>query len=94
MPLYRHLMASIDLHVEPGNLCFMELPAKIDKTRLDQPKWDDDLLLAGDDVAREIVSNVIEQKFDPNPDFKSHWDDWAWICGSGVIDLEQDEPES
>lgn len=94
MPLYRHLMASIDLHVEPGNLCFMELPAKIDKTSLNQPKWDDDILLAADDVARKIVSDIIEQKFDPNPDYKSHWDDWAWICGSGVIDLEQDEPES
>ncbi|MBM44252.1 MAG: hypothetical protein CMJ36_04480 [Phycisphaerae bacterium] len=95
MPLYRHLMASIALHVEPANLCFIELPAKMDRTRLDRPKkWNDDILLAADDVARQIVSDIMEAKFEPNPDFKAHWDDWAWICGTGVIELEEEEADS
>ena len=93
MPLYRHLLRSIEIEVEPRGLCYVQLPASIDDTKLDEPDWTDDALEKADEEARAVASAVLAGRFDPDPDFRSSWDAWARICGAGIIETESDEED-
>ena len=93
MPLYRHLLRSIDVEIEPAGLCYVQLPAKIEDTKLDEPKWKDEDLELADEKAREVASNVLSGQFDPDSTFRASWDSWSRICGTGIIEFDGDDEE-
>ncbi|MCH2147958.1 MAG: PD-(D/E)XK nuclease family protein [Phycisphaerales bacterium] len=90
LPLYRHLLRSIDIEVEPHQLCYVNLPADTNGTKLDAADWRDVKIEDADEVARQVIEDVLAERFDPNPDFRSPWDDWARICGTGIMPADDD----
>ena len=93
MPLYRHLLRSIDIEIEPQGLCYVQLPAKLEDTKLDTPDWADVDLDLADEKAREVATDVLAGRFDPEPSFRASWDAWARVCGTGIIVVEGDGDE-
>lgn len=90
LPLYRHLLRSINIEVEPNQLCYVNLPADLADTKLDAAAWVEQDLEQADAEARRVADNVLSGRFDPNPEFRSPWDEWARICGVGIMPPDED----
>ncbi|MDG2292038.1 MAG: PD-(D/E)XK nuclease family protein, partial [Phycisphaerales bacterium] len=90
LPLYRHLLRSIGIEVEQSQLCYVNLPADPNATKLDAANWGDINIDGADEVALQIIEDVLAERFEPNPDFRSPWDDWARICGTGIMSVDEE----
>lgn len=86
LPLYRHLARSLGIE-GPVQLGYVLLPKDVDKVEFCMAQWADEDLAAADDVARQVVRDIREQKFwpptDPAPDFS---EEFAAICQDGVFE--------
>ncbi len=86
LPLYRHLARSLGIE-GPVQLGYVLLPKDVDKVEFCMAQWADEDLAAADEVARQVVRDIREQKFwpptDPAPDFS---EDLAAICQDKVFE--------
>ena len=53
-------------------------------------EWRDADIDEADEVALQIIEDVLAERFEPNPDFRSPWDDWARICGTGIMSVDEE----
>lgn len=91
LPLYRHLVRAAGHDLEHAELGYVALPARsADGVFLFAP-WGDDEYASADARAVEIIDAVQAGRFEPSDVAPSFHDDWARICGTSAIELEDAE---
>jgi hypothetical protein len=89
LPLYGHLWRSAKLKVPPDcavQLGYFNLPKKAEDSDITPAPWDVPLLLAADEIARDVIrklrKNVFWPPANPPPDYS---EDFAAICLDNLI---------
>lgn len=91
LPLYRHLAASID-GASSAELAYIVLPRDITKTALCPGEWSDDDLAAADDVARAVIRDVLQARFDLLGDDPPSRGSFGALCrAASLADDDDDE---
>ena len=83
LPLYRHLARSLELD-GPLKLGYVLLPRDTSKTAFVIANWTEDELQQADEQARQVVRDVLAQKFWPPAESVDLASEYAAICREGV----------
>ena len=84
LPLYRHLARAAGIE-GPFELGYIHLPARGEATGFDFAKWSEGDLEGADSAAIAILERILAGEFWPPQDLPADYDDFAWVCQSGVF---------
>ena len=91
LPLYRHLVQAAGYELEHAEFGYVALPARAEHGTFLLAPWGEDEYAAADARAAEIIDAVQAGRFDPTDVAPPYHDDWARICGTSAIELEESE---
>jgi len=85
LPLYRHLVRTLDVAEAPVELGYIVLPKSLADVGMLKAEWRPDELEAADEAAREVVRGIRAGRFEINPEYDSPFDGFSAICQADVL---------
>jgi ATP-dependent helicase/nuclease subunit B len=93
LPLYRHIAAPLGVTANEGGevlLGYVLLPKDTKEVGEVMANWTPGELLQADQVAKDVIAGVRDERFwPPKSDISSWFDDYATICQEGVFERER-----